>query len=131
MPTGSQFTARDDSFTSVERKLVHGLARMSNVSVEVFDNGLRVTQRGTPYEVTYQRNQGVADPRGSRNPGNSRNRRTGSLLPCRRLEGRLFQGRGAWVALKPSPTDLLAHSLDQYVQQGVGIAYATGANHLS
>ena len=31
---------------------------MSDVSVEVFDDGLRVTQSGTPYAVTYLRNQG-------------------------------------------------------------------------
>lgn len=29
---------------------------MTDVSVEVFDNGLRVTQQGTPYVVTYVRN---------------------------------------------------------------------------
>ena len=31
---------------------------MSDVSVEIFDDGLRVTQSGTPYAVTYLRNQG-------------------------------------------------------------------------
>jgi hypothetical protein len=31
---------------------------MADLSVEVLDNGLRVTQPGTPYAVTYVRNQG-------------------------------------------------------------------------